>query len=74
MVRKLNKKNIRNHIRKIGNILFDASSSPLSNGENRNSLSCSYQKLLKKYSRAFMLPAHMQQKQILSKFYCYHSS
>jgi len=35
------------------NIQFDASESPLSNGENRSFLSCIYQKLFKKYPPAF---------------------
>ncbi len=61
-------------VRKIDNIWFDASSSPLSNGENRSSLSRFHQKLFQKYTRAFMLPAHMRKKQILSKFDYYDNS
>jgi hypothetical protein len=53
-VRKFNKKKCRNDIKKITNTQLDASSSPLSNGENRSSLSCFCQTLFKKYSRAFM--------------------
>ena len=49
-------------LKKSDNIWFDASSSPLSNGENRSSLSCFYQKLFQKYTRAFMLPVYMRQK------------
>jgi hypothetical protein len=70
----MKKRKSKKVVRKISNIQLNASSPPFSNGENRNSLSCSYQKLFKKYSQAFMLPAHMQQKQVLSKFYCYDSS
>jgi hypothetical protein len=73
-VRQLNKKTVRNHVRKIDNVWFDASSSPLSNCENRSPLSCFYQKLFQKYTRAFMLTAHMRKKQILSKFYYYDNS
>jgi hypothetical protein len=73
-VRKLNEKTIRNHVRKIDSVWFDASSSPLSNGENRSSLSRFHQKLFQKYTRAFMLPAHMRKKQILSKFDYYDNS
>jgi len=50
----------------ISNLQFDAPSSPLSNGENHSSLFCFYETLFKKYLRAFMLPAHMRKKQILS--------
>ncbi len=46
--RKLNKNTSEINSRKAYNIRFDASSSPLSNGENCSSLSCFYQKLFKK--------------------------
>jgi hypothetical protein len=46
--RKFNKNTSEINIRKVYNTQFDASSSPLSNGKNRSSLSCFYQKLFKK--------------------------
>ena len=48
-ISKIDLKNFRRHTRKICNRRFDASSSPLSNDENRRSLSCIYKKLFKKY-------------------------
>jgi hypothetical protein len=50
---KLNRNTSEINIRKTYNTRFDASSSGLSNVENRSSVSCFYQKLLKKYSFAF---------------------
>ncbi len=68
-VRKLNKNAFEINIRNTYNIQFDASSSPLSNDENRSSLFYFYQQLFKKYSLTFIEPRHMRTKQILSKFY-----
>jgi hypothetical protein len=44
---------IKKQFRKICNIRFDASSSALSNDENRCSLSDFYEELFKKYSSVF---------------------